>query len=215
MPKKITEKQKKELTDSFFRGVTLEELSERFGFSKVTISRYLKESISDQDYKKLTKKNSKKRKASQVKDEHCISKYESLELASNQIIKEESFFEDEAFKEIVPLNSEIIESNQKDFASVPICEAMFPDTAYMIVDKKIELETKTLRDYPEWQFLSQNELERKTIEIHFDLKLAKRMCEKDQKVIKVPNTNVFKIVAPILLSRGISRIVSSDNLIAL
>ena len=215
MPKKITEKQKKELTDSFIRGETLEVLSERFGCAKVTISRYLKESISDYDYKKLTKKNTKKRKASQVQDEHYISKSESFELASNQITQEEYFFEDEAFKEIVPLNSEIIESNQKDFASVPICEAMFPDTAYMIVDKKIELETKTLRDYPKWQFLSQNELERKTIEIHFDLKLAKRMCEKDQKVIKVPNTNIFKIVAPILLSRGISRIVSSDSLIAL
>jgi hypothetical protein len=34
-------------------------------------------------------------------------------------------------------------------------------------------------------------------------------------VIKVPNTNVFKIVAPILLSKGISRIVSPDKLIAL
>ena len=56
---------------------------------------------------------------------------------------------------------------------------------------------------------------RKTIEIFFDLKIAKRFCKSDQKVIKVPNTEVFKIVAPILLSRGISRIVSSDLLIAL
>ena len=58
-------------------------------------------------------------------------------------------------------------------------------------------------------------LNRKTIEIYFDLKNAKRYCNKDQKVIKVPNTNVFKIVAPILLSKGISRIVSPDKLIAL
>ena len=80
---------------------------------------------------------------------------------------------------------------------------------------RIELEIKFLKDYPEWHFLSQDELNRKTIEIHFDLKNAKRSCNKDQKVIKVPNTEVFKIVAPILLSRGISRIVSSDLLIAL
>ena len=50
-----------------------------------------------------------------------------------------------------------------------------------------------------------------TIEIHNDLKIAKSCCNKDQKVIKVPNTNVFKIVAPILLSRGISRIISDKN----
>ena len=41
------------------------------------------------------------------------------------------------------------------------------------------------------------------------------MCNKEQKVIKIPNTNVFKIVAPILLSRGISRIVSEEQLITI
>ena len=30
----------------------------------------------------------------------------------------------------------------------------------MVVDKKIELETKYLKEYPEWEFLSQEELER-------------------------------------------------------
>ena len=59
------------------------------------------------------------------------------------------------------------------------------------------------------------DLNRKTIEIFFDLKIAKKVCSKDQKVIKVPNTNVFQIVSPILISRGISRIVSEDKLIAL
>ena len=62
----------------------------------------------------------------------------------------------------------------------------------MIVNQKIELETKYLKDYPEWQFLSKDDLNRKTIKIYFDLKSAKRDCNKDQKVIKIPNTNVFK-----------------------
>ena len=83
------------------------------------------------------------------------------------------------------------------------------------MENKIELQTKILRDYPDWQFLAQNELDRKTIEIFFDLKIAKRFCNKEQKVIKVPNTNVFKLVAPLLQSRGITRIVSEDQLIAL
>ena len=91
----------------------------------------------------------------------------------------------------------------------------FPKIVYMIVDKKIELEIKYLKDYPDWQFLSTNELNRKTIEIFIDLKMAKRICKKEQKVIKVPNTDVFKIVAPLLLAKGISRIVSYDKLISL
>ena len=113
------------------------------------------------------------------------------------------------------MECEIENDIQKDYSSVPISNIEFPNIAYMIVNKKIELETKYLKEYPEWQFLSNEELNRKTIEIYIDLKVAKRSCNKEQKVIKVTNTDVFKIVAPILISRGISRIVSPDNLIAL
>ncbi|MDC3036886.1 hypothetical protein OA193_00740, partial [Prochlorococcus sp. AH-716-O22] len=128
---------------------------------------------------------------------------------------EEDFFHVTPFMEITPLNCEIENSPQKDLSSVRMSEFEFPKMVYMIVDKKIELETKYLREYPEWQFLSTDELNRKTIQIYLDLKNAKRFCNKEQKVIKVPNTKVFKIVAPLLLSRGISRIVSDDKLIAL
>ena len=81
--------------------------------------------------------------------------------------------------------------------------------------KEISLEIKFLKEYSEWEFLSKDELNRKTIQIFDDLKNAKRFCNKEQKVIKVPNTKVFKIVAPLLLSRGISRIINVDQLIAL
>ena len=126
-----------------------------------------------------------------------------------------SSFSDESFFEITPLNCEIDNAPQKDLSSVPISDVVFPKIVYMIVDKKIELETKYLKEYPEWEFLSHEELNRKTIQIYFDLKIAKRCCHKEQKVIKVPNTEVFKIAAPTLLDRGISRIVTEDKLIAL
>ena len=119
------------------------------------------------------------------------------------------------FVEITPLDFEIENAPQKDLSSIPISEIQFPKLVFMIVDKTIELETKYLKDYPDWQFLSKDELNRKTIEIYEDLKIAKRFCNKERKVIKIPNTEVFKIVAPILLLKGISRIVCSNKLIAL
>ena len=124
-------------------------------------------------------------------------------------------FQDTPFIEIAPLDYQIDNSRQRDLSSVPISEIEFPKVVYMVVDNKIELEIKFLKEYPDWQFLSQEELKRKTIEIFLDLKDAKRSCNKEQKVIKVPNTDVFKIVAPLLVARGISRIVSADKLIAL
>ena len=98
---------------------------------------------------------------------------------------------------------------------MPISEIEFPKIVYMIVDKKIELEVKYLSEFPNWEFLSKEELNRKTIQIYNELKNARLSCTKDQKVIKVPNTKVFQLVAPLLLSRGISRIINEDKLIAL
>ena len=135
--------------------------------------------------------------------------------ASNLNFTEGSDFALNDFVEVAPLNYEIENIPQKDFSSIPISDIDFPKVVFMIVDNKIELQTKLLNDYPQWQFLSKEELDRNTIEIFYDLKVAKRYCSKEQKVIKVPNTDVFRIVGPILVSRGISRIVTSDKLIAL
>ena len=121
----------------------------------------------------------------------------------------------ETFLEITPLNLEIDNLPQRDLSSVSINEVELPKIVYMVVSKHVELETKLLKEYVAWNFLSEKELSRKTIEIFFDLKAAKRSINKEQRVIKVPNSDVFKITASILRARGISRIVSSEVLIAL
>ena len=121
----------------------------------------------------------------------------------------------DSFIEIAPIDYEMDNLSRKELSSVHISEVDFPKVVYMVVDNKIELEIKLLKDFPEWEFLPHDDLNRKTLEIFFDLNLAKRSCKKDQKALKVPNTDVFRIVAPILVSRGISRIVCPENLIVL
>ena len=128
---------------------------------------------------------------------------------------QEESFSFSNFVEIAPLNQEIDNVPQKDLSSIPISEITFPKIVYMIVNKNTELETKALKNYPEWEFLPKDDLNRETIQIYSDLKVAKRKCSKEQKVIKVPNTNVFRIAAPLLVSRGISRLISDEKLIAL
>ncbi len=213
MPKKVSEKEKEEMVNGFLNGKTILELSEIFNCSKTTISRHLKKHIGENKFKDLNKVNGQKIQLEINKE--AISD----DFSQENDIQEKSSFENtslnETFMEIAPLNYEIDSASQKDLSSVPISDVDFPNIVYMIVDEKIELEIKYLKEYVDWQFLSEEELKRKTIEIYLDLKIAKRNCKKQQKVIKVPNTDVFKIVAPILIKRGISRIVSQDNLIAL
>ena len=133
----------------------------------------------------------------------------------NENIVASNFAPIDSFFEIAPIDYEMDNSSRKELSSVPLSEVDFPKVVYMIVDKKIELEIKLLKDFPEWEFLPHDDLNRKTIEIFFDINLAKRSCNKEQKVIKVPNTDVFRIATPILIEKGISRIVCAENLIAL
>ena len=225
MAKRLSEKQKKEITYRFTSGEAIDKLAADYSCTNTTIIRNLKKSLCENKFKELNPKEKKfdqyVRKDSQnipISKNKQIKKDQNSDIINDSNIIEnieEKFFEATPFIEIEPLSYEIENSTQKDLSSIPITEIDFPKTVFMVVDKKIELEVKYLKDYPDWQFLSNEDLNRKTIEIFDDLKVAKRFCNKEQKVIKVPNTNVFKIVAPILLSKGITRIVNSDKLISL
>ena len=220
MAKRLTNDQKEKIIDSFKKGESIDDLSKLYKCTKPTIIRNLKKIFGDKKLKELIIKNKSINKSSTFNNkdfEVGVTSFDNITRNSNP--SSDDFSDDNIsqsqFLEIAPLEYEIDDLQQKDLASVPISDVDLPDIAYMVVDKKIELSIKYLKDYPEWQFLSQDELNRKTIEIYFDLKTAKRCCNKEQKIIKVPNTNLFKLVAPILLKKGISRIVSVDKLIAL
>ncbi len=206
MAKKLSETQKKEIKELFVKGNSIIELANLFQFSTQTITRQLKTMLGEKDFNNLKQKSLNKNIRNFEANENLEN---SFHVNLNESSQEQTFFE------VLPVLDGINIDQQKDLISVSISDVDLPQMVYMIVDKKIELEIKLLKDYPDWDFLSNDDLNRKTIEIFFDLKIAKRLCNKEQKVIKVPNTDVFKIVAPILLSRGISRIVSTDKLIAL
>ena len=228
MAKRLTEIQKKVIINDFLNGLTIDQLSKKFSCTKLTIVRNLKKNLSESKYNSILKKN----KISEINlsetkvitnqlpsnsEENNIFLNEDANIVENrskEIDNYESFL-DTTFMEIAPLDYEINSETQKDLSSISISEIDFPKIVYMIVNSKIELEIKLLGDYPNWQFLSEDELKRKVIEIYFDLKVAKKFCNREQKVIKVPNTDVFRIVSPILISRGISRIVCPDKLVAL
>ena len=224
LAKRLTEKQKEEIKINFLDNQSVDFLSEKFNCTKTTIIRNLKKSIGEVKYKEILNKSNV---LFDKKDEKLIVNSNELTIEKNKIKKpnetslslgrsnEDKINPFESFIEITPLEHDFEDLSQKDISSIPLSEIKLPKVVFLIVKKEIELETKYLKDYPEWEFLPQSDLKRKTIEIHFDLKSAKRICNKDQKVIKVPNTELFNIVAPILISRGISRLVTAENLISI
>ncbi len=227
MTKRLTEKQKKEIEKSFKSGINVGVLSEKYACTTSTIIRNLKKNLGESKFKEYVNKiKLLKNKTENIENQNfdlLETNYENENFKSdskepnflNENITASNFAPNDSFLEISPIDFDIFNSSRKELSSVPISEVDFPKIVYMIVDKKIELEVKLLKDFPEWEFLPNDDLNRKTIEIFFDLNLAKRSCNKEQKVLKVPNTNVFRIAAPVLISKGISRIVCAENLIAL
>ena len=227
MARRLTEKENEKLVRGFKSGKTVKALSEEFCFTSVTIINKLKKKLGASLYKELNSKNKKslqeeiinRDKNINIDDfDHNLKDSQNNFQDINEIDdykNERNFHDTSEFIEITPLNYEIESTSRKELSSIPISEINFPEMVYMIVDKNIDLEIKLLKDYPQWDFLPNSDLNRKTIEIFNDIKVAKRFCRKDQKVIKVPNTEVFRIAAPLLISRGISRIISSEQLIAL
>jgi hypothetical protein len=219
LAKRLSQKQKNEIINQFSIGISIEELSLKYGCTKLTISRNLKKILGEDRFEKLRKKKSSISFSSETKSDQSLNKRNSNkddEIVDQLISQEEKDNSaNSEFIELAPLDYEIDASIQKDISSIPLSKVDFPKEVFMRVNKNVELEIKVLRDFPDWHFLPEDDLNRKTIEIFNDLKIAKRDCSREQKVLKVPNTNVFKLTAQILISKGITRIVNDDKLISL
>ena len=122
----------------------------------------------------------------------------------------------EVFQELAPLTESFgFDSEKQKISCELISEATLPDVVYILVDKKVELESKLLSEFAEWSFLPDAEKERLAVTLFPNQRTAKRNCSRNQRVLKVPNTNIFLLSAPYLVSRGITRLVLEDELIAL
>ena len=170
MAKRISENEKTEIIDDFLKNKTLEEISEKFNFTKVTITRHLKRSLGEKKFNEL---NNNVKNSKQEQDlGYSNTSHDNLEKTSEGLISD-YYFNESTFLEIAPLNLEIDNKPQQDLSSVSIKEVDLPKVVYMIVEKQIELKTKLLKEYVEWNFLPEKDLVRNTIEIFYDLKSAK------------------------------------------
>tara|TARA_B100000963_G_scaffold311840_1_gene288968 strand:- start:2688 stop:3314 length:627 start_codon:yes stop_codon:yes gene_type:complete len=208
LPKKVSEQQKKEIFDSFVSGVNLKELSEKYKFSNTTIVKQLKSKLGLEKFNELRDKNNKLKKENIIPEDNL-----STDNNLDQSIEIDPF--EDKFIEVIPITDGIELDNQKDLASEPLKKVKLPDVVYMLVDKNIELLPKLLKEYPEWSFLPQEDLIRMSLEIYDDHNYAKKLCSKNQKLIKIPNPNVFLVASRSLKSKGITRIIFNNRLLSI
>ena len=221
MSKKVTNFQKDEIKKLFLDGSSIKDISVIFNFSIQTITRQLKIIFGENKFKNIKKmqnldKLSKPRENDKsLKETKTDQKENSFNKPINNDQNTESISLNQEFFEIKPLTDGVEFQKQRDISSEPIENVELPKVLYMVIDQKLELDPKPLRDYPDWSFLPEEDLNRNTLEVFSDQSLAKRSCSKNQKMIKIPNPHVFILASPKLKSKGISRIVFGDLLLSL
>ena len=238
--RRLTKIQKDEIVEAYRAGETANTLALKYSCSSNTINRTVKTLLSEAEYK-ILKENIRKagnKKVQKVDNKSVDSKEEQTNNDSNlpdfeeiaflpvpelaQLARESDENDDDQinkdsdtkFEEIAPLASSFdFEKKELDFEILN--QESLPESVYMIVDKKVELEIKTISDLPEWSFLPENELKRHAILLFYNQRSAKRSCSKNQRVIKIPNTSVFEFSKSYLVLKGITRLILEESIIAL
>ncbi|KGG12047.1 hypothetical protein EV05_1250 [Prochlorococcus sp. MIT 0601] len=241
LARKLSENQKTEIVKGALLGKAFIDLAKEYGCTPSTITRTVKLVLSDDQYAQLKRARSRgqliKQDVSSFPEVlHQNSTNSSHENTENELTENDEFLEDstwgnvsedtnapdleeastqDSFTEFVPLIPDLGWEEQKEVAVKPFKVDLLPETIYMLVDKKVELDSKPLKDFSQWSFLPEKDQNRLAILLFSNQRSAKRSCSRNQRVLKIQNRDVFRISCPFLVSKGITRLVIDDCLIAL
>jgi len=115
----------------------------------------------------------------------------------------------------VPVPLLAVVDDHTEIRPLPLTAADLPGSAWMLVDKTVELQARPLSEFTELGRLPAEEQDRQALMVFVNPRQAKRHCGRTQRVIKIPDPEVFSRTAPYLLAQGISRVVIEGALFAL
>ena len=232
-PRRLSDSEKQDLVGRYKAGESTSALAEAFGCSPNTVSRTVKALLPADAYAALKASRQKglatppPPTATQVEDPEADSlKEDDSSLAlddaddfgedpDEEIAEDDDTGSADTFTELVPLVGVGDLSDRPFNQAQPFSVDLLPDSAYMLVDKVVELDARPLKEFPELGFLDDAEQERQGLCLFASPRAAKRQCGRSQRVIKVPDTTVFERTSSYLLARGITRLVLDGTLIAL
>ena len=127
----------------------------------------------------------------------------------------EGFPGGEEFHEVAVLPVDLPQVNTQEVPCQPFEAGVLPDSVYMLVDKTVELDPRPLSEFPELGVADPDEQALQALCLFTSPRTAKRQCGRSQRVIKVPDTQVFAITTRHLVARGITRLLVEGALYAL
>lgn len=244
-PSRLTDSQKRELVERYRSGESTAALAEAFGCSVNTVSRTARALLTPEAYEALKKERARGGGAGSqaavesgsqaaVQPDRIQVEATPAEPIDNQDSAALALDDADDFGDALEDAGEAEEEPEQDFHTVavltgqislemespaPDCRPMgpgvLPESVYMLVDKLVELDPQPLSAFQELGAMAAADQDRQAIGLYASPRTAKRQCGRNQRVIKVPDSQVFERTSRYLLARGITRLVLDGSLIAL
>ena len=244
-PRRLSDTDKQELVGRYKSGESTAALAEAFGCSPNTVTRTVKALLPPEAYSALKASRLRTPAAVPAQDpaeeevesqatdveemqaltdavESALALDDADDFGDSSADEYDGASDDESdaaqtdpFLELVPLAHAGLSDASDHVDPTPLNAEVLPATAYMLVDKVVELDPRPLKEFPDLGPISADEQERQGLYLFASPRSAKRQCSRNQRVIKVPDTGVFMRTSQFLLARGITRLVLDGTLIAL
>jgi len=107
------------------------------------------------------------------------------------------------------------ESGFSDVEILPLSQATFPRTCYLVIDRSAELIVKPLADFADLGEIPQNEVRERTLPVFDNHRIAKRFSHRRERVIKVPDGRILQKTSRHLQEKGITRLLIDGQIYSL
>jgi transposase-like protein len=97
----------------------------------------------------------------------------------------------------------------------PLSEARLPKSCYLVVDRTSDLVTRPLKDFAGLGLIPDDQEEERTLPVFDNHRVAKRYVRRMQRVVKVPDGQVFLKASPYLQAKGITRLLIDGRVYSL
>ena len=106
-------------------------------------------------------------------------------------------------------------SNLSDVQILPLSQASFPRTCYLVIDRSAELIVKPLADFADLGAIPQAEVKETTLPVFDNHRIAKRFSHRRERVIKVPDGRMLQKTSHYLQDKGITRLLIDGQIYSL
>lgn len=98
---------------------------------------------------------------------------------------------------------------------MPLSNAVFPRTCYLVVDRLSELITHPLKEFAELGDIPAHQESALTLPVFDNHRVARRFSRRNQRVIKVPNGQLITKTTSYLQAKGITHVLIDGNIYSL